>query len=367
MWPRTALGVAQHGGRGRPRRAASWASGEGVQRALGVDDEDGAARQPHLHVGPAAALVGIDAELLLEVEAVREPAASSTLRSVCSPHRPCTPAPRRSAAESLRASSWGGDRGGEQLLDLALHAAGFPARAFSAAAVCTSNLAQHLRDRLQLAPPAWREPAASWPRRSRRPGAPAARPPPWAECAAWAFSVSLLASSRPRPLLRPPPPAALDGGPRRWPRSPRGRRGRPRKSRCSWCVRLAESRGLRNPPCEVGWAPQTPLDSPRRTQRRRGSSRRRGSEAPLRPRRVSTSSAVKATPAGLPRWRLASGRATPPAGPGRWCRRRSRRRVAADGHAAGEAVTATPAPGEAVGQVVGGGLAIDGGGQRQDH
>ncbi len=32
------------------------------------------------------------------------PAASSTLRRVCSPQRPCTPAPRRRAADSLRAS-----------------------------------------------------------------------------------------------------------------------------------------------------------------------------------------------------------------------------------------------------------------------
>ncbi len=73
---------------------------------------------------------------------VLRPAASSTLRSVCSPQRPCTPAPRRRAEDSLRASSWVAAEACIRAASCSFSPPVSSARAFSSACTFSSNLAR---------------------------------------------------------------------------------------------------------------------------------------------------------------------------------------------------------------------------------
>ncbi len=72
------MGLARSGRGGRRRRSrrsssvASWASRKAVSEHLASMTNSAAARQPHGHVGPAAALLGVGRGLFVEVEAVAE-------------------------------------------------------------------------------------------------------------------------------------------------------------------------------------------------------------------------------------------------------------------------------------------------------
>ena len=67
------------------------------------------------------------------------PAISRTLRSACSPQRPCTPAPRRSAWDSLRASAWVSVEACIRAVIWARRPPVSSARLFSISWTCSSN------------------------------------------------------------------------------------------------------------------------------------------------------------------------------------------------------------------------------------
>ena len=150
MWPRTLWAWRGQAGVARGVVGGVLRLQEGVQRALGVDHEHAAARHAHVDVGPAAALLGVDRGLLVEVEAAGQARGlqhvAQGLLAPAALHAGAAAQRRRQLARLVL----GGGRGLHQRGDLLLQPAGLLGAGLLDGGDLLLELGQGLGHRLQL-------------------------------------------------------------------------------------------------------------------------------------------------------------------------------------------------------------------------